>query len=160
MFSPVVTPPIVVLDTNVVLDWLLFRNPACAALDVSITTGQSLWVATAAMRDELVHVLARGSLDAWNADLPGLWAIWDRHCVPWPTPPGVAAARLHCTDPDDQKFIDLAVACGARWLLSRDRAVLKLARGLREVGVEAAQPDAWATQEKGATEVAPAGVKR
>ena len=39
-----------------------------------------------------------------------------------------ARAPVTCSDPDDQKFIDLAWAWPARVLFSRDRAVLKLAR--------------------------------
>ena len=162
-------PPRVVLDTNVVFDWLLFRNPAGVALGAAITAGRAIWVANAAMRDEVAHVLARGSLDAWAPDLPMLWAAWDRHCVELPAPvvpramPSPATTTrlrrpVRCTDPDDQKFIDLAVACGARWLLSRDRAVLELAPSLRELGVEAVAPGAWAlAHEKGATGVAPSG---
>lgn len=144
--DPVETaPPIIVLDTNVVLDWLVFRNSECTALAAALVAGDLRWVATQAMRDELAHVLARGHLDAWAPDLASLWACWDRHCTELPTsaptgPPG----RLRCADPDDQKFIDLAVACKARWLLSRDRAVLRLARHLREHGVETLPPDRWA----------------
>ena len=41
---------------------------------------------------------------------------------------GSAAALPRCTDPDDQKFIELAVAAGALALVSKDRAVLKLSR--------------------------------
>jgi predicted nucleic acid-binding protein len=33
-----------------------------------------------------------------------------------------------CSDPDDQKFIELASASGAQILVSKDRAVLKLRR--------------------------------
>jgi len=33
-----------------------------------------------------------------------------------------------CSDPDDQKFIDLAGAVRAQGLVSKDRAVLKLRR--------------------------------
>ena len=40
-----------------------------------------------------------------------------------------------CTDPDDQKFIDLALHCGAQWLLSHDRAVLKVADQARRRGL-------------------------
>jgi len=41
------------------------------------------------------------------------------------------------------KFIDLALAHKARWLLSRDRAVLKLGRRTRPLGLEVLTPDAW-----------------
>jgi putative PIN family toxin of toxin-antitoxin system len=136
--------PIVVLDTNVVLDWLVFRNTQCANLAAAIVAGELRWIATQAMRDELAHVLARGHLAAWAPDLASLWSNWDRHCaeVPTPTPTG-QPGRLRCGDPDDQKFIDLAVASKALWLLSRDRAVLKLARRLQEHGVDPLPPDRW-----------------
>ena len=144
MKPPAPALPIVILDTNVVLDWLVFHNPACATVLASIAADHVRWVATAAMRDELAHVLARGRLDAWNPDLPTLWTQWDHHCIETPAPaPCSATSHLRCTDADDQKFIDLAVACGARWLLSRDRAVLKLARRLRGFGVEVTTPGAW-----------------
>ena len=147
MTPPDSAPPTVVLDTNVVLDWLVFRNQGCAPLAAALVAGELRWVATAAMRDELADVLARGHLDAWAPDLATIWAHWDRHCTvltPAPTgPPG----RLRCSDPDDQKFIDLAVACSAHLLLSRDRAVLKLARRLREHGIDTLPPDRWAMRE-------------
>jgi len=136
--------PLLVLDTNVVLDWLLFRNPDCAALHTALTDGTARWIATAAMRDELAHVLGRGRLDAWRPDLPTLWAAWDRHCSIVATPLVTAApARPRCGDPDDQKFIDLAVAAPARWLVSRDRAVLKLARRLQSMGIQVTVPGRW-----------------
>ena len=143
--------PIVVLDTNVVLDCLLFRNPDCASLLVAVADGRLRWIATAAMRDELAHVLSRGGFDAWHPNPLALWAAWDLHCneVPAPAPPGLIRGP-RCTDPDDQKFIDLAVARSACWLLSRDRAVLKLARRLHDLGVEVITPQQW----KRATEVA------
>jgi putative PIN family toxin of toxin-antitoxin system len=136
--------PIVVIDTNVVLDWLVFRNPDCADLAAALVAGDLRWVATRAMRDELAHVLARGHLDAWAPDLTALWVNWDRHCAEVPDPaPGGPPGRLRCSDADDQKFIDLAVASKARWLVTRDRAVLKLARRLRERGVDALPPGRW-----------------
>jgi len=136
--------PALVLDTNVVLDWLLFRNPACDALNAALVAGDVRWIASAAMREELAHVLARGTLDKWQPDPTALWARWDQYCteVPAGQPLGPTAA-LRCSDPDDQKFIDLAVACKARWLLSHDRAVQRLARRLRDQGVVVTTPAAW-----------------
>lgn len=139
--------PLIVLDTNVVLDWLLFRDPECALLGEYLHTGGARWLASAAMRDELEHVLARGGFERWRPDLPALRATWDRLAMLRAEPPApvpVPGARLRCSDPDDQKFIDLALAEGARWLLSRDRAVLKLARAARALGLEILPPGRWA----------------
>ena len=134
----------IVLDTNVVLDWLLFHDPASAALQAALRGKGLRWVATSAMRDELASVLAGGRFDRWCLDTKPLWTGWEQHCEELPTPQALGAAgRFRCTDPDDQKFIDLAVACGACWLVSRDRAVLKLARRLRAAGVAVIQPSAW-----------------
>ena len=136
--------PALVLDTNVVLDWLLFRDPVCNALNAALEAGDVRWIASAAMREELEHVLARGTLDKWKPDLPTLWRRWDQHCTEVPAaPPLVPAAALRCSDPDDQKFIDLAVTRRARWLLSHDRAVQRLARRLRDRGVTVTTPAAW-----------------
>ena len=134
----------VILDSNVVLDWLLFRDPECAALGSALTERRLRWIATRPMREELAHVLARGHLDAWTPDAATLFAQWERYCEERPVPAAVApAGRLRCSDPDDQKFIDLAVAARADWLLTRDRAVLKLARRLREHGVRVSTPGDW-----------------
>jgi len=135
----------VVLDTNVVFDWLLFGHPDGQALDAALVRGELRWIATAAMRDEFTHVLARGALDRWQPDLAALQARWDRHCteLATPAPLGLASA-FRCTDPDDQKFVDLAAHHRGCLLLSRDRAVLKLARRLRQVGVDVVTPTVWA----------------
>jgi uncharacterized protein len=135
----------VVLDTNVVLDWLLFGRPDSAVLNESLVAGELRWIATAAMRDELAHVLARGTLDRWQPDLPRLWAEWDRHCAQVPAASEAGpASGLRCTDPDDQKFIDLAASRPGSLLLSRDRAVLKLTRKLASMDVTVATPTVWA----------------
>ena len=54
-----------------------------------------------------------------------------------------ATTRLRCSDPDDQMFIDLAMAHGANGLLTRDRAVLRLALRARSFGVLIATPEVW-----------------
>lgn len=139
--SPV---PALVLDTNVVLDWLVFRHPACTRYTDLVESGRLRWLASPAMRDELAHVLARGVASAWKPDPEAIWQTWAQcaHTVE-PQAPRGAALRLRCSDPDDQKFIDLALGHHARWLLSRDRAVLKLARRARPFGLEVLTPEAW-----------------
>ena len=145
--QPATNPPVtgIVIDTNVVLDWLVFRDPRCTPFVQALLGGQLLWLATPAMREELQHVLARGVAAAWNPDPGAVWAAWDRHAteVPAVAASGLAS-RLRCTDDDDQKFIDLALAHPARWLLSRDRAVLRLAGRSREFGLDIVTPERWA----------------
>ena len=51
--------------------------------------------------------------------------------------PDVARGAPRCSDPDDQKFIDLALRPAAL-LLSKDQAVLRLRRALAERGVAVA----------------------
>ena len=134
----------VVIDTNVVLDWLVFRNPGCVPFVQALAGGELRWLATAAMREELAHVLARAVAAAWKADHEAVWSAWDRHATVVPAVVASGAmSRLRCTDAEDQKFIDLALGHPARWLLSRDRAVLKLARRSREFGVEIVTPERW-----------------
>ena len=59
-----------------------------------------------------------------------------------PEPPPADAPPLpKCRDRDDQKFLELAHASRADWLVSKDRAVLKLAkRTARDFGFRIAQP--------------------
>jgi predicted nucleic acid-binding protein len=135
-------PQTVVLDTNVVLDWLLFGDPAATAIAGAVTSGELRWIATQAMRDEFTHVLSRGTWDRWRPDPPALLARWAAHCEEVAAPLG-PLDRLHCTDPDDQKFIDLAASRAGCLLLSRDRAVLKLARKLSALGVTLTTPTSW-----------------
>jgi predicted nucleic acid-binding protein len=138
--------PLLVLDTNVVLDWLVFRDPSCAPLADALTSGRVVWISTVAMLDELAHVLARGMLTAWQPDADAIAEACRRWAqVIEPQPRAAVCAQLRCTDPDDQKFIDLALQLGGdTCLLSRDRAVLKLARRAREAGVAIVTPEGWA----------------
>ena len=128
-----------VLDTNVWLDLALFEDPAAMTLRAALDEDRMHVLATRRMRDELAAVLARPAVLA-QADIArsrrGLDArrpeqaleVFDAHArlVVAEKPCG-----LICTDPDDQCFLDLAVGQRARWLLSKDRALLRLARRAR-----------------------------
>jgi predicted nucleic acid-binding protein len=127
-----------------VLDWLVFADVSTAHLASAITSGRVRWLATRAMRDEFEQVLARGSLDAWRPDAARAAQVWERWATSVAPPPGPSLAALRCTDPDDQMFIDLAMHAGAAALLSRDRAVLRLARRARGFGLAILPPCAWA----------------
>lgn len=133
-----------VLDTNVVLDWLFFQDPSCRALDEATRAGTVRWVGTLAMREELEQVLTREPFSAWPDRTAALRsAVQDILHLTDSAPPATGAAA-HCTDPDDQKFIDLVMHVGApAQLISRDRAVLRLARAASRHGVSIVSIADW-----------------
>jgi predicted nucleic acid-binding protein len=133
-----------VLDTNVVLDWLVFGHPIGAPLQEALTSGRCRWLYTRATRDEFAGVILRESLRRWAIDADAVLAVFDAFAVEVNAPvPLGAAEHLRCTDPDDQPFIDLAIARRAHALLTRDRAVLRLASRARSFGVLFATPEVW-----------------
>jgi len=137
-------PPRIVLDTNVVLDWLYFRDPRCAELADAVAARRVRWIASATMRDEIEHVLDRGSLGTrWPDGAASVRAGWQRWATMVEEAPALAPLGLRCTDADDQKFIDLALAARAVALLSADRAVLKLAARARTRGLAITSVPAW-----------------
>lgn len=132
-----------VLDTNVSLDWLAFHDPGVAPLAQALAGGQAQLLTCAAMRDELKHMLGHASLARWRVDVDRALALHDRHACVLPAPQPCVAPGFKCTDPDDQVFIDLAMAHRATLLLTHDRALLKLARRARTRGVQVLRPRDW-----------------
>ena len=99
-------PTTAVLDTHVVLDWLLFHDPRAVPLDSALRCGRLRWLACARMRAEFEFTLASASLARWQPQREQLLAHFDRYAWLLPEPPP-APLRLRCVDPDDQVFVDL-----------------------------------------------------
>jgi putative PIN family toxin of toxin-antitoxin system len=126
-----------VLDTNIVLDLLVFADPRTVPLRQGLDAGALRWLATQAMRDELARVLDYPKLAPRVVFHRGraeeVLDDFDRHARLLDIPP---KAPVTCGDPDDQKFIDLAVAHRCV-LLSKDREVLRMRKRLAPLQVEA-----------------------
>lgn len=111
-------------------------------LETALRAGRLRWIACAAMATEWHHVWPRSVFARWQPDAARAQAVFEQaHLVPEP-PRG----PLRCKDPDDQVFIDLALQHRARWLISKDAALLKLARRARLLGVEVMTFTAWAAR--------------
>lgn len=126
-----------VLDTNIVLDLLVFADPAVRPLPPLLASGTLRWIAAPAMRVELERVLGYPQI-APRLDYYGLSTVQVLQAFDAQTHTVAPAPRASavCKDPDDQQFIDLAVQHGAI-LLSKDQAVLRLRKRLMALGVEA-----------------------
>ena len=136
-FSPQPEKKALVLDTNIVLDLLVFNDPATEPLHAALQAGRLQWLATLPMRDELERVLTypqiMKSLHHHQTDAAVVLAQFDAHSTAVAIAP---KASVTCKDPDDQKFIDLAVQ-HKTLLLSKDRAVLCMSKRLLALGVTA-----------------------
>jgi len=135
--------PRIVLDTNVCLDLFVFGDPAVAVLRDALARGDIIGMTDAACRDEWHRVLAYPVLrldeGARGGPLRAYDSVMHRHAAE-----RAAIALPRCADPDDQKVLELAAACSARWLLSRDDALLKLARRTqRDHGLGILSPRDW-----------------
>ena len=130
-----VAPARVVLDTNIVLDLWLYKDPATPALQQALTEKSVQWLATQVMRDELervlayTHIVKRLAFSQLTAQ--DLLRQFDAHVQLMPI---AAKAPFICKDADDQKFIDLAAA-HQTYLISKDKAVLTMRNRMARLGV-------------------------
>jgi uncharacterized protein len=137
----------IVLDTNVCLDLFVFDDPRCERLRDALHTGEVIGVTDDACRDEWMRVLRYPELRLDEAMREAAVARFDG------TMKRGSALPLHeaglprtprCRDPDDQKFLELALRTRARWLLTRDDHLLVLAKRTSRDGLFAIlTPSDW-----------------
>ena len=148
------TPPLsLVLDTNCVLDLLLFQDASCQPIAHWLGTGQAQIMVTSAMLEELQRVLGYADFAlsaAQQQSISARYAAMSVLLTPAEMPP-LPLSLPRCRDPDDQGFIDLAAALAATaprapiaassvLLISRDKAVLRLRRAMRRLAVTLLSP--------------------
>jgi uncharacterized protein len=134
--------PRLVLDTNVVIDWLVFDDPFMAPLREGVPAGRVEVVSHPPAIEELRRVLAYQSL---KLDEARQTAIFERYLSQTriPTLPiDFTPRRLllpmgfpRCRDRDDEHFIALAFHTKADALVSRDDAVYGLKSRAAKFGV-------------------------
>ena len=143
----------IVLDTNVCLDLLLFDDPGVATLAQALLSGRLIAVANADTRAEWLRVLAYPVLRLDPRRQAELIDLFDALVADVGAAPAAARSMAadpplpRCSDPDDQKFLELARDASARWLLSRDRDLLALAARCRRLGLFSVMtPHAWSNE--------------
>jgi|SRR5579871_1528348 len=116
-----------ILDTNVVLDCFGFADPDSEAVVNDLLGGHAALLSNAALRAELTRVLCYPALPFDEARRRQVLDRYDALAQPI----GAAAASFalpSCRDLDDQKFLEAARDGGADFLITKDKALLKLAR--------------------------------
>ena len=122
----------VVLDTHVWLDWLVFDDAGVAPIRDAARAKRVEVYIDAVCEAELARVLARGfakrTLDAaaQAACIAEVRRLGRR--IDTPAEAAAREALPSCGDPDDQKFLEAALASRADVLVTKDRELLRLAR--------------------------------
>lgn len=117
-----------VLDTNTVLALWMFRDPALETLRAHVADGCVGLLSRSDALEELRRVLAYRQFDLADALQTRTLADYQTRLLAL-TEPAVEAAPLPtCRDADDQKFLEIARDGAAQALLTRDKALLRLAR--------------------------------
>jgi putative PIN family toxin of toxin-antitoxin system len=136
----------VVLDSNVWIDILVFDDPHTRPIAAALESGTLAALIDARCLAELTYVLDYPQFVHRNVDKAAALAVVARltQLVEQREPTesdGNVRPLPQCKDRDDQKFLELAQAAQADWLVSKDRAVLKLAKRIaRDFGFRIAQP--------------------
>jgi putative PIN family toxin of toxin-antitoxin system len=143
---PAPTTPIV-LDTNVCLDLFVFHDPRWAPLLAALESGTVQAVTRADCRNEYLAVLHYPHLPLDEASRPRAVERFDA-LIQVVAPNSRAIPLPNCSDRDDQKFLELARDAGAAVLVTKDKALLKLARRTAREGLfRIMLPDAWVKNE-------------
>jgi putative PIN family toxin of toxin-antitoxin system len=121
---------ILVLDTNVWLDWLVFGDASVAALKAAVAEGRAEIFIDAAGEAELARVLAydlgKHSIDVEQQ--AACLAECRRVATPLEDILVDGSGLPLCADPADQVFLEAAAAARADYLVTKDRELLALAR--------------------------------
>ncbi len=120
----------VVFDTNVLLSLFVFADSRFAPLLHEVDAGR--WLAYSSERcfAEFQHVLSYSMFGLSAEQQEKATQAWQQRFIQIDATPFDAAgiALPHCKDRDDQKFLELTRDAQADWLITADKALLKLAR--------------------------------
>jgi len=127
--------PLLVLDTNVVLDWIAFHDVRVQPIVDALERGALRAATNAACLQELRRALGYAQVKLDAATQASAFERYLASASVLGMSEASAAPELPlCEDPDDQKFLELAWHARAGHLLTRDKALLKLARRMAELG--------------------------
>ncbi len=135
MIEQSASTPLLVLDTNVVLDWVAFCDPRVRPMVDSIECGTLRLATSGVCLQELRRALGYAQVKLDLAAQALAFGRYVAHAREFEIPGAVEAMDLpQCEDLDDQKFLELAWHARASYLVTRDKALLKLAPRVAQLG--------------------------
>jgi putative PIN family toxin of toxin-antitoxin system len=130
--------PRLVLDTNVILDLLVFKDPSAEPIRLLLDAKLVDAVRTPASMAELIDVIGRPTFRLSQEDQASIVRAWESTSRLLENT-AIEPAPFACRDPDDQVFIDMAYSLRPALLLSKDLRVLELQAIANQHGVDISQ---------------------
>jgi len=137
-------PKRIVIDTNVCLDLFVFHDPRWIKLLAALQNGDAEAVTRKDCRNEWLRVLDYPHLPLNDESKALSITAFDALITCIAPEPRSGIILPICTDRDDQKFLELARDAKAEYLITKDKALLKLARKTARSGLfRILQPNGW-----------------
>ena len=130
--------PRLVLDTNVILDLLVFQDPAAEAVRMALDAKLVDAVRTEESMLELIDVIQRPRFKLNEEQQQAILKRWESSTRLLENTT-IEPAPFTCRDQDDQVFLDMAYSLRPALLLSKDLRVLELQAIAKQHGVEISQ---------------------
>ncbi len=127
-----------VLDTNVILDLLVFKDPSTKPIRLLLDAKLVDAVRSEASMLELIDVIQRPSFKLSEEQQQAILKSWESSSRLLDVVL-IAQAPFTCRDLDDQVFLDMAYSLRPALLLSKDLRVLELQAIAKHHGVEISQ---------------------
>jgi putative PIN family toxin of toxin-antitoxin system len=127
--------PHLVLDTNVILDLLVFKDPSTEPIRLLLDAQQVDAVRTPASMAELMDVIGRPTFKLSQEEQETIREAWESSSRLLEDA-AIEPAPFTCRDPDDQVFINMAYSIRPAFLLSKDLRVLELQAIAKRYGIE------------------------
>jgi putative PIN family toxin of toxin-antitoxin system len=133
----------VVFDTNVLLSLWVFEDSRFAPLRALVDRGEWVALTDEHCLAEFSRVLGYDQFGLSAETQAGILADYRASAEIMLKQKSFAEPLPRCSDRDDQKFLELARNAGAGWLITADKALLKMARRCRLAGLfDIITPDA------------------
>ena len=137
-------PKRIAIDTNVCLDLFVFHDPRWASLLGALRSGAVEAVTREDCRMEWRIVLGYSQLPLNDDTRMESSAAFDALIKCIDPAPRIDIRLPVCSDPDDQKFLELSRDARVSLLITKDKALLKLARKTVKAGLfKIILPEAW-----------------
>jgi putative PIN family toxin of toxin-antitoxin system len=127
--------PRLVLDTNVILDLLVFKDPSAEPIRLVLDAKQVDAVRTQASMAELMDVIGRPTFKLSREDQATIVQAWESSSRLLENT-AIDQAPFTCRDLDDQIFLDMTYSIRPALLLSKDLRVLELHAIAKHHGIE------------------------